>query len=109
MGAYDGTAGYMAAHGLPAFLLPFTIALETLGGIAIAVGWQTRIAALALAGFSIVAAAIFHANFADQMQMINFMKNLAMAGGLLTLAVHGPGRFALSFGRGRHANLAKTA
>lgn len=84
-----GTAGYMQAMGVPTLLLWPTVALELLGGIAIVIGFQTRIVALALAGFSIVSALIFHSNFADQMQMINFLKNLAMAGGLLLLATTG--------------------
>ena len=85
IGAYAGTQGYMESVGLPGILLPAVILLELAGGLAILLGWQTRIAALLLAGFSIVSAVIFHANFADQIQMILFMKNIAMAGGLLFL------------------------
>lgn len=84
-----GTAGYMQAMGVPSLLLWPTIALELLGGIALVVGFQTRIAAYALAAFSLVAAAIFHHNFADQMQMLMFMKDLAITGGLLLLAASG--------------------
>lgn len=84
-----GTAGYMAAMGLPGVLVWPTIALEVLGGIAVVVGYQTRLAAYALALFSIATAAIFHTNFADQMQMIMFMKNISIAGGLLLLASSG--------------------
>ena len=81
-----GTVGYMQSVGLPGILLWPTIALEVLGGIAVAIGLKTRYAAFALSLFSIAAAVIFHRNFADQMQMILFLKNLAMAGGLLLLA-----------------------
>ncbi|MCE9633072.1 MAG: DoxX family protein [Methylophilales bacterium] len=84
-----GTVGYMQSFGLPGFLLWPTIALEVLGGLAIAFGFQTRLAAFALAGFSIAAALIFHHNFADQMQMIMFLKNFSLAGGLLILASSG--------------------
>ncbi|MFM9912508.1 MAG: DoxX family protein [Methylophilaceae bacterium] len=84
-----GTVGYMQSFGLPGFLLWPTIALEVLGGLAIAFGFQTRLAAFALAGFSITAAIIFHHNFADQMQMIMFLKNFSLAGGLLILASSG--------------------
>lgn len=84
-----GTAAYMQAMGVPALLLWPTAALELLGGIAIIVGFQTRIVAAALAVFCVVSALIFHSNFADQMQMINFMKNLAMAGGFLFLVSNG--------------------
>jgi putative oxidoreductase len=84
-----GTAGYMQAMGVPTLLLWPTIALELLGGLAIAVGFKVRYAALALAGFSVLTAIIFHSNFAEQMQSILFLKNIAMAGGLLLLAVGG--------------------
>jgi putative oxidoreductase len=84
-----GTAGYMQSMGVPGILLWPTIALEVLGGIALAIGYKTRYAALALAIFSLLAAFIFHRNFGDQMQMIMFLKNVAIAGGLLLLAVSG--------------------
>ena len=63
--------------------------------MALIVGWQTRLAAYALALFSIVSALIFHSNLGEQMQMILFMKNWAMAGGLLVLAANGAGAFSL--------------
>lgn len=81
-----GTAGYMQSMGVPGILLWPTIALELLGGIAIAVGYHTRIAAVALAIFSIAAALLFHNELEVKMQMILFLKNIAMAGGLLLLA-----------------------
>ena len=84
-----GTMGYMQSMGVPGILLWPTIALEVLGGLAVAVGFKTRYAAIALAIFTIATAVIFHRNFADQMQMIMFLKNIAIAGGLLLLAVGG--------------------
>lgn len=84
-----GTAGYIESAGLPGILVWPTIALEVLGGIAIVIGFQTRIAAFALALFALAAAVLFHTNFADPMQSIMFMKNLSMAGGLLLLAASG--------------------
>jgi putative oxidoreductase len=92
---YAGTQAYMESMGIPGALLPLVIALEIGGGLALIVGWQTRLAALALAGFSVVSAVIFHANFGDQIQMILFMKNFAMAGGLLMVAAYGAGAFSL--------------
>ena len=83
---YAGTQGYMEAMGVPGGLLPLVILLEVGGALALIVGFQMRWAALALAGFSLVSAVIFHSNLADQMQMILFMKNFAIAGGLLLLA-----------------------
>ncbi len=92
---YAGTAAYMASAGVPGALLPLVIALEVGGALAIIVGFQTRLVALALAGFSIVAAALFHSNFADQMQMTMFLKNVSVAGGFLILAANGPGAWSL--------------
>ena len=89
IGGFAGTQAYMESMGVPGALLPLVIAVELLGGVALIIGFQTRWAAIALAAFSIVAAMIFHYNLADQMQMISFMKNLAIAGGLLVLAQTG--------------------
>jgi putative oxidoreductase len=92
---YAGTEAYMQAHGLPGALLPVVIALEVLGGLAVLLGVWSRCAGLALALFSLAAAAIFHNDFADQAQMTNFMKNVCMAGGFLLLFANGSGRYAL--------------
>lgn len=92
---YAGTQGYMESVGVPGILLPLVIVLEVIGGIAIIVGWQTRLTALALAGFCVISAILFHANFADQIQMIMFMKNIAIAGGFLFLVANGPGAYSL--------------
>lgn len=91
LGAYAATQDYMASMGIPGVLLPLVIATEIGGGLALISGFFTRWIALALAGFSIVSALIFHHNFSDQIQMIMFMKNFAMAGGLLLLHVYGAG------------------
>lgn len=93
--SYAGTQGYMDAMGVPNILLPLVIALEVIGGLAIILGWKTKLSALALASFSIVAALVFHADFSDQMQMGMFMKNIAIAGGFLMLVAQGPGAYAL--------------
>lgn len=95
IGGYAATQGYMQSMGVPGMLLPLVIALEIGGGLALIVGFQTQLAALALAGFSIIAAAIFHHNFANQMQSIMFMKDVAMSGGLLLLVIHGAGDFSI--------------
>ena len=92
---YANTQGYMEAMGVPDMLLPVVILLEAGGGLAIIAGWQTRWVAIALAAFTIAAGVIFHNNFSDQIQMIMFMKNIAIAGGLVLLAVHGAGSYSL--------------
>lgn len=92
---YEGTQGYMETMGLPGMLLPLVILLEVGGGLAIVAGWQTRLVSMVLAAFTVVAAVIFHSNLSDQMQMIMFMKNIAITGGLMLLAVHGAGGYSL--------------
>jgi putative oxidoreductase len=91
---YAGTQAYMAAMGVPGGMLPLVIALELGGGIALLLGFQTRLVAFLLAVFCVTAAFIFHTG-ADQMQHIMLMKNFAMAGGLLAFTVFGAGRLSL--------------
>ncbi|MFZ5842882.1 MAG: DoxX family protein [Pseudomonadota bacterium] len=93
--AYVGTQGYMQAMGVPGALLPLVILTELGGGLLLLVGFQARLAAFLLAGFSLISAVIFHYQPADQMQMIMFMKNLAIAGGLLLITQYGAGTFAI--------------
>lgn len=93
--AYAGTQGYMEAMGVPGILLPLVIALEFVGAIAIVIGYLARLVALALAGFSVVSAVLFHVDFSDQMQMMSFMKNLTIAGGFLMIVAHGAGAYSL--------------
>ena len=90
--AYQATAGYMESMGVPAALLPMTILVELGGGLALLFGFQARFAALGLAVFSLITAFLFHGGAEDG---INFMKNLAMTGGLFFLMLHGAGKFSL--------------
>lgn len=86
---YAATRTYMQMMGVPGNLLPLVIVLEIGGGLALAAGFLTRWAALLLAVYSLVAAAIFHHNFADQNQLILFISDLAVIGGLLLMYLHG--------------------
>jgi putative oxidoreductase len=95
IGAIEGTQGYMEAMGVPGILIYPTILFEVGAGLAIIIGYQTKLVALALAGFCIVTAVLFHNNLGDQTQFILFMKNFAMAGGFLFLARDGAGEFSL--------------
>jgi putative oxidoreductase len=92
---YAAAQGYLAAKGLPGALLPLVILLEVGGGIGLVIGFRTRWVALALAAFSVATALIYHLVPADQMQMINFLKNLSIAGGLLVVAQTGATGFAI--------------
>lgn len=83
-----GTASYMASAGLPS-TLAWPGAIFELGlGLTLLLGIFTRISALLLAVFCVITALIFHTNFADPTQMANFLKNFAIAGGLLVLTAY---------------------
>jgi putative oxidoreductase len=91
----DDTAVFVARTGTVGNLLPLAVAIEVGGALLLIVGFKARLICLTLAGFCVVTALLFHANFADKNQMFQFLKNAAIAGGLLALYVTGPGR--LSF------------
>ncbi|QKD04501.1 DoxX family protein [Mesorhizobium loti] len=100
--AISGTAAYFGAMGLP---LPTVTAvvvglIELLGGLAILTGFQTRIAAWVLAVFTIATALVAHTGWADQNQMIHFLKNVAITGGFLLLASSGAGAYSIDAKRG---------
>jgi putative oxidoreductase len=102
LGDIPGTIGYIQYGGLPGFLIYPTILLEVGGGIALAVGYQARLAALLLAGFSLLAGVLFHlipSGSAEgamaQMQMIMFLKNVSIAGGMLMVVSMGAGAYSL--------------
>lgn len=88
---YGATQGFFSSLGvpMPGLLLPLVILVELGGGLALLVGFKTRWVAAVLALFAVASALVAHSNFADQGQMINFMKNLAMAGGLLLFVKYG--------------------
>jgi len=86
LGALDQPADHRVhAHAIP-----------RLGGLAILAGYQAKLAALLLAGFTLMAALIFHSDFSQPMQSILFSKNLAIAGGFLILFAHGAGDWTIS-------------
>jgi putative oxidoreductase len=98
---YTGALAYMQAFGVPGQLLPLAIAVELGCGALIVCGYHTRAAALVLAVFCVATAVLFHAKLDDRNQLLHFEKDLAIAGGLLVLAAHGAGAWALDALRGR--------
>lgn len=96
IGGYAGTVNYMESQGVPGILLPLVILVELGGGILVALGFFSRWSALAIAGFSILAAILFHFDLGDRGQTTQLMKNLAIAGGMLLLFASGPGKFAIN-------------
>ena len=97
LAAPTGTIGYIASVGLPAPTLAYAAALaaELGGGLLLVLGYRTRLVAAALAVFSVVSAVFFHSALADQNQMFHFLKNIAMAGGLLQFVAFGAGSLSL--------------
>ncbi len=95
VGAYSSAAAYMQRFGVPGVLLPAVIALELGGGLLIAGGAFTRLAASAFAIFCMLTAVLFHSQFADGNQLLHLQKDLAIAGGFLVLAVSGPGSWSV--------------
>ena len=91
LGSVEGFAGYMASGGVPAFLAWPVVLFEIIAGLMLIVGLQTRITALALGAFCVLAGLLYHFDLADQMQMTQLLKNLALAGGYGALAVAGAG------------------
>ena len=86
---YDSTVGWMEGYGIPGILLIPAIIIEILFPLMVIIGYQTRIAAGGLLLFSLSTAFIFHFDFSDQMQVIAFLKNVGLAGGMLFLVVNG--------------------
>ena len=103
---YGAVGDYLESNGVSNQLLPLAIVTELIGGILVAVGWYTRLASLALAGFCLLTALLFHAHFGDPIEVIHFNKDLAIAGGFLALVAFGAGRWSLDvrFARRRPAS-----
>ena len=91
---YSGTAEYLTANGVPAIMLPLALLTQVGGGILVALGFLTRLAALALGGFCLMTALLFHAS-SDPNEQIQFFKDLAIAGGFFVLLAHGAGRYSI--------------
>lgn len=101
LAAASGTIAYIASTGapLPEVGYAIAVAVELGGGVLLLLGFKTRAVAGAIALFSLAAAVLFHNNFADQNQLIHFMKNVAIAGGLLQVVASGAGGFSLDASR----------
>lgn len=97
LAGFGGTVGYMGSMGLPVPELAAIVAIlvECLGGILLVIGYRIRLVGRGLALWCIATALVAHTQFADQNQMINFLKNVAMAGGFLQLVAFGAGAWSL--------------
>ena len=92
---YEGTIGYMESFGVPGYLLIPAIIIEILFPLLIIVGYKTKFSAIILALFAILLAVIFHTDFSNQMQLMSFLKNFAIAGGFLIIFVRGAGKYSI--------------
>ena len=102
---FSGALAAMGKVGVPAPMGMAVIALQLCAGLVLVLGWQTRLAALALGCFCLGTATMFHNNFANHNELLHFEKDLAIAGGMFTLAARGAGSIALDtlFGRPKPA------
>jgi len=101
LGNVEGFGAFMATGGIPAVLAWPVVLFEILGGLALIIGLQTRIVALALAAFCVVSGLLYHFDPADQMQMTQLLKNLGLAGGYLALWITGAGAWSVDAKLGR--------
>lgn len=102
--APEATIGYIASAHLPLPTVGYgiSLAVEVVGGLLLVVGYRTRMVAAVLALFTLGAALAFHNNFADQNQMIHFMKNIAIIGGLFQIVAFGAGGFSIDARRAKN-------
>lgn len=101
VGGYAGTQAYMESAGVPGALLPLVILTELGGSVLIVLGLWTRLAAFLLAGFSLLAGAIFHHAIGNEIQQLMLLKDISIAGGFLVLVAHGAGPWSLDARRSR--------
>ena len=94
---YEGTIGYMENFGVPGYLLIPAIIIEILFPLLVIIGYKTKLAALVLALFAVLLAIIFHTDFSNQMQLMSFLKNFAIAGGFLIIFIRGAGKYSIDY------------
>ena len=92
---YEGTIGYMESYGIPGYLLIPAIVIEILFPLLVIIGYKTKFSAMILSLFAILLAIIFHTDFSNQMQLMSFLKNFAIAGGFLIIFVRGAGKYSI--------------
>ena len=86
---------YMEDYGVPGMLFIPAVVVEILFPLLLIVGYKTKLAALVMALFTLTVAIIFHTDFSDGMQLISFLKNLAIAGGFMIIIAYGSNKFSI--------------
>ena len=92
---YEGTIQYMENFDVPSYLIIPAITVEILFPILLIIGYYTKFSALVLSLFTLALAVIFHTDFSNQIQLMSFLKNIAIAGGFLIIFVYGPGKYSI--------------
>ena len=92
---YEGTIQYMENFDVSGYLIIPAITVEILFPTLLIIGYYTKFSALVLSLFTLALAIIFHTDFSNQMQLMSFLKNIAIAGGFLIIFVYGPGKYSL--------------
>ena len=93
--SYENTIDYMESFGVPGYLLIPAIIVEILFPLLVIIGYKTKSSALILALFSLLLALVFHTDFSNQMQLMSFLKNFAIAGGFLIIFARGAGKYSI--------------
>ena len=94
---YEGTIEYMENFSVPGYLIIPAIIIEILFPILLTIGYKTRFSAIVLASFTILLAVIFHNDFSSQIQLTQFLKNFAIAGGFLIIFAYGPNKYSIDY------------
>ena len=94
---YEGTIEYMENFDVPGYLIIPAIIIEILFPILLTIGYKTRFSAIVLASFTILLAVIFHTDFSSQIQLTQFLKNFAIAGGFLIIFAYGPNKYSIDY------------
>ena len=94
---YEGTIEYMENFGVPDYLITPAIIIEIVFPTLLIIGYKTRLSAIVLALFTILLAVIFHTDFSNQIQLTQFLKNFAIAGGFIIIFVYGPDKYSIDY------------
>ena len=92
---FENTVEYMESFNVPGYLITPAIIIEILFPILIIIGYRTKLSAIILSLFAILLAIIFHNDFSNQMQLMSFLKNFAIAGGFMIIFVYGSNKISL--------------
>ena len=95
--AQEQVITYMEDYGVPGILFVPATVVEILFPLLLIVGYKTRLSAIVLAAFTILLAVIFHTDFSSQIQLTQFLKNFAIAGGFLVIFAYGPNKYSIDY------------